>query len=134
MNLQALIKDTRAEVTHDPLPADAMSDFAQLSLVLQNLVGNALKYRKPDTPPKVHISAEDSGHEWILAVRDNGLGIADEYKHQIFGIFKRLHGREYPGTGMGLAIVKKIVERHGGRIWVESTPGEGSAFYFTIPK
>jgi signal transduction histidine kinase len=134
MNLQALIKETGAVVTHDPLPAEVASDFAQLSQLLQNLVSNAIKYRKPDAPPQIHISCHESNDEWTFSVRDNGLGIDPEYKEQIFGIFKRLHGREYPGTGMGLAICKKIVERHGGRIWVESARDQGSTFYFTIPQ
>jgi signal transduction histidine kinase len=134
MNLQALITETGATVTRDPLPTEITSDFAQLSLLLQNLVSNAIKYRKPEVRPEIHISAEEHDGEWIFSVRDNGLGINPEYKDQIFGIFKRLHGREYPGTGMGLAICKKIVERHGGRIWVESAPGEGSTFFFSIPQ
>ena len=134
MNLQALIRDTAAEVTNDPLPAAVCSDFAQLSLVFQNLVGNALKYRRPEVTPKVHVWADDGDNEWTFHVRDNGLGIASQYTQQIFGIFKRLHGREYPGTGMGLAICKKIVERHGGQIWVDSEPDAGSTFHFTIPK
>ena len=134
MNLQALIKETGATVTRDPLPTDISSDFAQLSLLLQNLVSNAIKYRKQDVAPQIHISAEEKDGDWVFSVRDNGLGIGAEYKEQIFGIFKRLHGREYPGTGMGLAICKKIVERHGGRIWVESTVGEGSTFFFSIPE
>ena len=134
MNLQALISDTGAKVTHDPLPTDIYSDFAQLSLLFQNLIGNAIKYRRPDAAPEVHIWADEGEDAWEFHVRDNGLGIAPEYQEQIFGIFKRLHGREYPGTGMGLAICKKIIERHGGRIWVESKPGAGSTFHFTIPK
>jgi signal transduction histidine kinase len=134
MNLQASIKETNATVTHDPLPTDVTSEFAQLSQVLQNLVSNAIKYRKPSESPQVHVSAEDCDGDWVFAVRDNGLGIDSEYKEQIFGIFKRLHGREYPGTGMGLAICKKIIERHGGRIWVESQPDIGSTFYFTLPQ
>jgi signal transduction histidine kinase len=132
MNLQASISDTGAVITHDPLPTAAYSDFAQLSLVFQNLVSNALKYGKPGEPPCVHIWATEGADEWTFYVRDNGLGIADEYKNQIFGLFKRLHGREYPGTGIGLAICTKIIEQHGGRIWVESQPGQGSTFLFTI--
>jgi signal transduction histidine kinase len=134
MNLQASIKETRAMVTHDRLPAEVYSDFAQLSLVFQNLVSNALKYRKPGEAPRVHVSASEGAEVWTLYVRDNGLGIPPEYRDQIFGLFKRLHGREYPGTGIGLAICKKIIERHGGTIWVESQPGVGSTFAFTIPK
>ncbi len=134
MNLQASIKETGAVITCDPLPAEVYSDFAQLSLVLQNLVSNAIKYRKPGEAPKIHIWTSEGENEWTFHVRDNGLGVPDEYRDQIFGIFKRLHGREYPGTGIGLAICKKIIERHGGRIWVESEPGAGSTFAFTIPK
>ena len=134
MNLQAAIKDTGAVITHDPLPVEVYSDFAQLSVVFQNLVSNALKYRKPEETARVHIWATEGPDEWTFYFRDNGLGIADEYKSQIFGLFKRLHGREYPGTGIGLAICEKIVERHGGRIWVESQPGQGSTFVFTIRK
>lgn len=133
MNLQASIKETGAEITHDPLPADVTSDFAQLSQVFQNLVSNAIKYRGPE-PPRIHVGVFETEDEWIFSVRDNGLGIETAYKDQIFGIFKRLHGREFPGTGMGLAICKKIVERHGGRIWVDSELGKGSTFSFSIPK
>ena len=134
MNLQAAIKEARGTVTHDPLPTEITADFAQLSQLLQNLVSNALKYRKPDVSPEIHISAAESDDEWTFSVRDNGVGIEPAYRDQVFGIFKRLHGREYPGTGMGLAICKKIVERLGGRIWVDSEPGAGSTFSFTIPK
>jgi signal transduction histidine kinase len=134
MNLQASIKDTGAVITHDTLPVEVYSDFAQLSVVFQNLVSNALKYRKPEETARVHIWATEGPAEWTFYFRDNGLGIADEYKSQIFGLFKRLHGREYPGTGIGLAICEKIIERHGGRIWVESQPGQGSTFVFTIRK
>ncbi len=133
MNVQASIKETGAQVTHDPLPAAITSDFAQLSQIFQNLVSNAIKYRGSD-PPRIHIGAEETDNDWTFSVKDNGLGIEAAYKDQIFGIFKRLHGREFPGTGMGLAICKKIVERHGGRVWVESDPGKGSTFYFTVPK
>jgi signal transduction histidine kinase len=133
MNLNASIRETGATVTHDPLPTDITSDFAQLSQVFQNLVSNAIKYRGPEKP-KIHIGVKETDDEWIFSVTDNGLGIEDAYKDQIFGIFKRLHGREFPGTGMGLAICKKIVERHGGRIWVESEPPNGSTFAFSIQK
>ena len=134
MNLQAAIKETEAKITHDPLPTDVTSDFAQLSQVFQNLIGNALKYRSADRKPEVHIWADEGEDEWTFHVRDNGLGIDPHYRDQIFGIFKRLHGREFPGTGMGLAICKKIIERHGGRIWVESALNEGSTFSFSLPK
>jgi signal transduction histidine kinase len=133
MNLQASIKETGAEVTHDALPVDVNSDFAQLSQVLQNLVSNALKYRGPRAP-RIHISAQETEDHWVFSVRDNGMGIEAAYRDQIFGIFKRLHGREFPGTGMGLAICKKIIERHGGRIWVDSEAGVGSTFSFSLPK
>ena len=134
MNLQAAIKETNATVTHDPLPADVTSDFAQLSLVFQNLIGNALKYRSPDRDPEVHVWAEERDDDFVFHARDNGIGIDPMYRDQVFGIFKRLHGREFPGTGMGLAICKKIVERHGGQIWVESAPDAGSTFSFSLPK
>ena len=132
MNLNAAIKDSGAVVTHDPLPA-VYADQARLVLVFQNLIGNAIKYRKKDEPPRIHVSAEQRGDEWIFSVRDNGIGIDPRYHQQVFGVFKRLHGREYPGSGIGLAISSRIIERHGGRMWVESEPDEGSTFYFTMP-
>jgi light-regulated signal transduction histidine kinase (bacteriophytochrome) len=134
MNLQPSIRETGAIVTHDPLPAEIYSDFAQLSVLLQNLVSNGLTYRKPGEAARVHVSASEGPDEWTFYVRDNGVGIPAEYQGQIFGLFKRLHGREYPGTGIGLTICKKIIERHGGTISVESQPGAGSTFAFTIPK
>lgn len=133
MNLQASIQESGATITHDPLPTDVTSDFAQLSQIFQNLISNSLKYHGAD-PPKIHVWAEEQDTEWVFSVRDNGVGIDAPYREQVFGIFKRLHGREYPGTGMGLAICKKIVERHGGRIWVDSEPGIGSTFSFSVPK
>jgi two-component system sensor histidine kinase/response regulator len=133
MNLQASINENGAKVTHDPLPTEVTSDFAQLSLVFQNLISNALKYRRSE-PPEIHVWAEDADEEWVFHVRDNGLGIEPSFLDQIFRPFKRLHGHEFPGTGMGLAISQKIVERHGGRIWVESEPDRGSTFSFSIPK
>jgi light-regulated signal transduction histidine kinase (bacteriophytochrome) len=120
-------------VTHDDLPT-VMADEAQLTRLLQNLIGNAVKFRKQETCSEIHISAEHSDGEWTLSVRDNSIGIAPEHLERIFMIFQRLHSsEEYEGTGIGLAVCKRIVERHGGRIWVESEPGKGSTFYFTIP-
>jgi light-regulated signal transduction histidine kinase (bacteriophytochrome) len=119
-------------VTHDPLP-EVMADPIQLSQLLQNLIGNAIKFRG-ENKPLIHISAKRKKKEWVITVSDNGIGIPAEYTEKIFEMFQRLHNKkEYPGTGIGLATCKKIVERHGGRIWVESNPGRGSTFYFTLP-
>jgi signal transduction histidine kinase len=131
MNLEASIAETQAEVTHEALP-NIVGDEIQLTQVLQNLIGNAIKYRGAD-PPRIHISAARENDEWTVSVVDNGIGIDPQYAERIFGIFKRLHGRELPGTGMGLAICKRIIERHGGRIWVDSQAGNGSTFRFTLP-
>lgn len=131
-NLQVAIADSGAVVTHDTLPA-VMADDLQLGQLFQNLIDNAIKFRSEE-PPRIHISAEQKGNECVFSVRDNGIGIAPEFFERIFIIFKRMHTRrEYPGTGIGLAICKRIVERHGGRIWVESQPGKGATFYFTMP-
>jgi signal transduction histidine kinase len=132
-NLESSIKESKAVVTHDPLPV-VEADRVQLLQVFQNLVSNGIKYRSQRTP-KIHVGAEDRDHEWVFSIRDNGIGIAPQYADRIFRIFQRLHTRnEYSGTGIGLAVCKKIVERHGGRIWVESELEEGSTFYFTLPK
>lgn len=132
-NLQVLIDESQAVITHDPLPA-LMGDTTQLGQLLQNLLANAIKFRGK-APPRIHLRVEPADDEWRFAVQDNGIGFEPQYAERIFLIFQRLHTREsYPGTGIGLAICKRIVERHGGKIWVESTPGVGSTFYFSLPK
>ncbi len=130
-NLHGAVEESEAVVTHDPLPS-LLGDELHFVQLFQNLIGNALKYRGADRP-RIHVSATRQGQEWLFSISDNGEGIAPQYHLQIFGIFKRLHGQEYPGTGIGLATCKKIVERYGGRIWVESESGKGSTFFFTLP-
>ncbi len=131
-NLKLTIEDNCAVVTHAALPIINV-DASQLNQLLQNLIGNAIKFHG-DTPPHIHVSAEQKDGEWEFSVADNGIGIAPKFFDRIFVIFQRLHGRdEYSGTGIGLSVCKKIVERHGGRMWVESEPGQGATFYFTIP-
>jgi PAS domain S-box-containing protein len=133
VSLSAAIEENRALVVNDDLPA-VSADAAQLSQLFQNLISNAIKFRGADSP-LVRISASNLGREWRFSVRDNGIGIEKQYGEKVFEIFQRLHTRkEYPGTGIGLAICKRIVERHGGRIWFESEPGIGTTFYFTMPK
>jgi light-regulated signal transduction histidine kinase (bacteriophytochrome) len=131
-DLKVAIEESGALVTHDPLPV-VMADRSQLEQLFRNLIGNAIKFRGSE-PPCVHISASRNGNGWTFSVRDNGIGIAPEYSDRIFVIFQRLHSREkYAGTGIGLAVCKKIVERHGGRIWVKSDLGKGATFYFILP-
>jgi signal transduction histidine kinase len=130
--LSASIQESGAAITHDPLP-DVWIESRSLTLLFQNLIGNAIKYRDR-VPLHVHVSAQSVDEDWLFSVRDNGIGIAPQYRERIFGIFKRLHGKEIPGTGIGLAICQRIVEWHGGKIWVESQPGAGSVFRFTVPK
>jgi signal transduction histidine kinase len=129
--LESQLRDAGAEITSDRLPT-VLADAPQIEQLFQNLLANAVKFRRPE-PPRVHVWAERDGGGWRIGVRDNGIGIAPEFGERIFELFQRLHGREeYEGTGIGLAIARKIVDRHGGRIWVESTPGEGATFYFTL--
>jgi len=131
-NLELYMKENKATISHDLLP-EVMADNTQLAQVLQNLIVNGIKFRS-EKAPKIHISAEKKAKEWVFSVQDNGIGIDPQYSEKIFEVFKRLHKKEeYPGTGIGLAVCKKIVERHGGRIWVESELGKGSTFYFTLP-
>ena len=134
-NLKVTIDENNAEITHDKLPI-VTADEKQLIQLFQNLIGNAIKFKKPDEPPKIHILSrkDEESKEYILGVSDNGIGMDQQYAGRIFELFQRLHTRdEYKGTGIGLAVAKKIVERHGGRIWVESEQGVGSTFYFAIP-
>ena len=130
-SLELYIKENKATVSHDSLPK-VIADNTQLAQVFQNLIANGIKFHSEETP-KIHISAERKAGEWVFSVQDNGIGIDPNYSEKIFEVFKRLHKKEeYPGTGIGLAICKKIIERHGGRIWVESEFGKGSTFYFTL--
>ena len=132
-DLKMAIEESGAIITNDPLPIVTADDM-QIGQLYQNLIGNAIKFHGEE-PPLIHVSAMQGNNEWVFSVDDNGIGIEPEYVDNIFTIFKRLHSTmKYPGTGIGLALSKKIVERHGGRIWVESEPGKGSTFYFTIPK
>lgn len=131
--LNSAIIEAGAEVSCDKLPT-VTCDVPQLVQVLHNLVSNALKYRS-QKKPRIHVSAQNGGNEWIFCVSDNGIGIDPQYCEQVFEIFRRLHTQqEYPGTGIGLAVCRRVIQRHGGRIWVDSEPGHGSQFYFTIPE
>jgi PAS domain S-box-containing protein len=131
-NLGKAIEEYGAAVTAGPLPM-VLAERLHLLQVFQNLIGNAIKFRQSDEPPRVHVQARRHAEQWLFSVADNGIGIDPQYADRIFLVFQRLHNRKkYPGTGIGLAICKKVVERHGGRIWVESELGRGSTFYFTL--
>ena len=132
-NLRSLIEESGAVVTREPLPL-VTGDAVQLTRLFQNLLVNSIKYRTEEAP-RIHVAAEDGGGEWRFSVRDNGIGIEPQYAEKVFGIFKCLQPRDRSsGSGMGLAICRKIVSRHEGRIWVESELGKGATFYFTLPK
>ncbi|HEY2857825.1 MAG TPA: PAS domain S-box protein [Terracidiphilus sp.] len=131
-NLEGAIRDSGASITRSDLPHVRLHEF-QMEQLFQNLIGNAIRYRSK-APPQIHVAAQRNKGVWIFSIQDNGIGIDSQYKEQIFELFKRLHSvAAYPGTGMGLGICKRIVERAGGRIWVESQPGRGSTFFFTLP-
>jgi len=132
-DLRLFIKEKNAEITHDPLPV-IYADKDQIARVFQNLIGNAIKFCREDKTPKIHVSARKEDNKYVFSVSDNSIGMEPEYTDKIFEIFKRLHAiGEYEGAGIGLAIVKRIIDRHGGRIWVKSALDVGSTFYFTIP-
>ena len=134
-NLRGAIENNKAVITHNDLPA-VTADKSQLIKVFQNLIANAIKFKKEDEPPKIHVSARKDlqKNQYIFSVQDNGIGMDPQYAERIFTLFQRLHTRdEYQGTGIGLSVAKRIVERHGGRIWVESELGKGSTFYFSLP-
>ncbi len=131
LNLRASIDQTQARISWNGLPTIQAHEIRLVQL-LQNLLSNAIKYRGAE-PPAIHLDAERRPGGWLFSVKDNGIGIKPEYAEQIFGIFKRLHGASYPGTGIGLAICERIVKSYGGQIWVQSTLGQGSTFYFTLP-
>jgi PAS domain S-box-containing protein len=131
-DVEAAMAEAAAEVSHGPLPT-VLGNAGQLTHLFQNLIGNAIKFRG-QAPPRIHVTAELNGQEWVFSVRDNGIGLDPQFADRIFMVFQRLHRHEdYPGTGIGLAIARKIVEHHGGRIWVESEPGQGATFHFTVP-
>jgi light-regulated signal transduction histidine kinase (bacteriophytochrome) len=131
-DIQTLIREKHVQISHEGLPTLKVNPY-QMGRLFQNLITNAIKFHA-DGPPRIQISARQDAGEWVIAVRDSGIGFDPKYEERIFKVFQRLHAKEkYPGTGIGLAVCKKIVERHGGRIWAESTPGRGATFYFTLP-
>jgi light-regulated signal transduction histidine kinase (bacteriophytochrome) len=130
-SLQASIRENQVRIERGPMP-ELLVDRVQMLQVLQNLISNAIKYRRAEAPV-IHISAARTGSEWQISVADNGRGFGQEFSERIFGLFQRLHGREVEGTGMGLYIARRIIERHGGRIWAESKESFGSTFFFTLP-
>lgn len=132
-DLNTLIRETQADISYGALPW-VWGDPTLLRRLMQNLLGNAMKFRQAGVPPRIRLSGEEKDGQWVCCLEDNGIGIAPEYRQQIFGLFQRLHTQDtYPGSGIGLATCKKILELHGGSIWVESQPGAGSRFYFTLP-
>jgi signal transduction histidine kinase len=131
-NLDSSIRESGATVTYDPLPSIDTNE--NLKYVFQNLISNAIKYRQPGVPPQIHISALDEGAAWLFTFRDNGIGIEEKFCTKVFDIFYRLHGHDVPGSGIGLALARRIVESQGGKIWVESQLGFGSTFYVRLPK
>jgi light-regulated signal transduction histidine kinase (bacteriophytochrome) len=132
VSLDSAIQESGTVVTHEALP-EVWANCAQMAQVFQNLIGNAIKFRGKEAPA-ISVQAEKAGQHWLFSVSDNGIGIAPEYAENIFVVFQRLHARtEYPGNGIGLAICKKIIERNGGKIWVEAQAGHGSVFKFTMP-
>ena len=132
LNLDGLIQKSQASVTYAPLPK-VLCDSTQLSHLFRHLLVNGITFRREE-PPRIHVSAVEEAGQAVFSVQDNGLGVDPRFHDQIFAIFKRLHGRDYPGNGVGLAICKRIVEQNGGRIWVESVPDQGSTFHFTLPR
>jgi two-component system, chemotaxis family, sensor kinase Cph1 len=133
-NLRGAIADSGATITNDALPM-VHADPSQLALVFQNLLANAIKYRRPEDASCIHVAVEDRENEWVFTITDNGIGFDQQHADRIFLPFRRLHSRaEYPGTGVGLAICRKVIDAHGGRMWAESTPGHGAVFSFTLPR
>ena len=131
-NLHAAAEEAKAQITHDPLPK-VTANPVQLARLFQNLIGNAIKYCRADASPEVYISAKHEDEGWLFIVKDNGIGIEEQYLPRVFGLFQRLHGQNRSGAGVGLATAQRIVERLHGRIWAESVVGQGSTFFFTIP-